>query len=107
VHETHYPNLQHTNLKDDMHARTIPFQDGAVTQTKLALPDHWAHYLINGDKDYLSVLPPEEQSAILNTRHFGHCVDCDDNVGFMWHHDAVGDGVLPTTCMTFTFVEMH
>lgn len=91
-----------------MRARTIPFKTGAVTQTKLVLPEHWANYLINGDMEYLDSLDPVERHAAKQVVHlYGHCVDAEDDAAFVIHHDALADGVLPCNCATFAFVEMH
>lgn len=88
-----------------MISRTLPFQHGAITQTRMVLPESWAPYLINADKSGFDRFSPEDQAAIQATRKFGHCVDCSDDAAFVWHHDACADGVLPGMCLTYTFVE--
>lgn len=89
-----------------MIARTLPFLNGSVTQTKLLLPAHWANLLINGERS--TPLDKVEQSVIREvTQHFGWCVDMEDATYFAKSHDVAAYGIPATDCGVFTFVTHH
>ncbi len=84
----------------------------AIEIETLALPDHWASALINGDT---SGMTDEDELALdLFTEHmvemYGQChaMTCSDehdeeSPGFLTYHDARDFGVLACNCLAYTF----
>lgn len=74
---------------------------------ELTLPDFYAAPLINGDE---TGLEEDELDSFyefcFNELENLHCVDVNDDSGFVKYHDA-RDYCLATNCSTFTFMELN
>lgn len=76
----------------------------ATDQTvSYTLPAFWASAIVNNDRSGMSV---EEIEALAHWRathpELGNCLDCTDEAGFRWRHDAWPE-VLGCDCLVYIF----
>jgi hypothetical protein len=73
------------------------------------LPQHWASYFINGDRDGYVRSELRAMFAIerelLMTGYNACALSCSDNVDFMKYHDAIHVYPYAADCVEFTFAE--